>query len=71
MICEKDRKKVIKLLKEIKSLEGKFLVWSNIDIDDSCFFDSQFIRDFERMCSIRSQIKDLKDQLAKLYVTNA
>ena len=71
MISEKDRKKIIKILKEIKSLEGKFLIWSNIDIDDSSFSDSQFIREFEKMCSIRSQIKDLKDQLALLYVTNA
>ena len=71
MISEKDRKKIIKILKEIKSLEGKFLIWSNIDIDDSSFTDSQFIREFETMCSIRSQIKDLKDQLARLYATNA
>ena len=71
MICDKDRRKINKILKEIKSLEGKFLVFSNIDISDSCFTDDVFINEFKQMCSIRSQIQDLKDQLARLYAINA
>ena len=71
MICDKDRRKINKILKEIKSLEGKFLVFSNIDISDSCFTDDVFIQEFKQMCSIRSQIQDLKDQLARIYAINA
>lgn len=71
MICEKDRQKINNILSKIRCLEGKFLGYCNIDIDDNCFTDSQFIRDFDKMCSIRSQIKDLKDQLARLYAINA
>ena len=71
MICDKDRRKINKILKEIKSLEGKFLVFSNIDISDSCFTDDIFIQEFKQMCSIRSQIQDLKDQLARIYAINA
>ena len=71
MICDKDRRKINKILKEIKSLEGKFLVFSNIDISDSCFTDEVFIQEFKQMCSIRSQIQDLKDQLARIYAINA
>ena len=71
MICDKDRRKINKILKEIKSLEGKFLVFSNIDISDSCFTDEIFIQEFKQMCSIRSQIQDLKDQLARIYAINA
>ena len=71
MICNKKRRKINKILKEIKSLEGKFLVFSNIDISDSCFTEESFINEFKQMCSIRSQIQDLKDQLARLYAINA
>ena len=71
MISDKDRRKINKILKEIKSLEGKFLVFSNIDISDSCFTDDVFIQEFKQMCSIRSQIQDLKDQLARIYAINA
>ena len=39
MICEKDILKVNKILKEIKSLESKFLLFSSIDISDDCFTD--------------------------------
>ena len=70
MINDTDRKKINKILREIKSLEAQFLMWSNIDIMDDCFTNTSFINEFEKMCSIRSQIKDLKDQLARLYVIN-
>ena len=71
MICEKDRLKVNKILKEIKSLENKFLLFCNIDIFYDCFTDDSFINEFKQMCSIRSQIQDLKDQLARIYVIHA
>ena len=71
MISDSNIRKINKILKEIKSLEGKFLVFSNIDISDSCFTDDVFIQEFKQMCSIRSQIQDLKDQLARIYAINA
>ena len=71
MISDTNIRKINKILKEIKSLEDKFLMWSNIDIIDDCFTNTMFINEFEKMCSIRTQIKDLKDQLARLYTINA
>ena len=71
MKSDKDRLKINKILKEIKSLENKFLVLCNIDISDDYFTDDSFINEFKNMCSIKAQIQDLKDQLAKLYVINA
>ena len=71
MIWKKERKKINKILRNNKSPEGKFLVFSNIDLSDDCFTDESFINEFKQMCSIRSQIQDLKDQLASLYAINA
>ena len=71
MINDTDRKKINKILREIKSLEAQFLMCSNIDIMDDCFTNTLFINEFEKMGFIRKRMKDLKDQLARLYAINA
>ena len=68
MISETDRKKINKILREIKSIEAQFLMWSNIDIIDDCFTNILFINEFEKMVNIR---KRMKDQLARIYAINA